>query len=184
MNKPNNIPYHFIWSTRYPHIAEVDLGKGFALEVAVMAIDARTADLYFIQLNQLDAIDLKRLHSIILSRDSARYPLWDLMDQKTLLNGVNALTFFQQFVKIRTVNGDILTPGSGQRGLSLGVDLGYKGPAANGFDDGKKVAPEAPKVVEREVVYIDRATGEEVSAEVAMSATKPKKAGRPSTKKK
>lgn len=188
MNKPANIPYHFIWSQQFPHIAEVDLGKGFAVEVAVMAIDARNGDLYFMQLNQMDSIDLKRMRNIILSRDSARYALWDLMDQKTLPNGVNALTFFQQFVKIRTISGEILNPGSGNRGLTLSTELGYRGPVENGFDDGKKAAPVAAAPVaaaEREVVYIDRATGEEVPASEAVPAPKvaKKKAGRPAKKK-
>lgn len=132
MNKPNNLPYYFEWSRQFPHIAAADLyGRDVSTEIAVMAIDGRNGDLYFIRLDHLDPIDIKRLKQIILSRDSARYALWDLMDQKTLANGVNALEFFNQFVMVRTVGGEIMKPGSGSRGLPS--DFSYKGPAANGF---------------------------------------------------
>lgn len=131
MQKPSNLPYYFEWSRQFPHIAAADLfGNNIANEIAVMAIDNRNGDLFFIRLDYLDPIDIKRLRQIILKRDSTRYPLWDLMAQTTLANGMNALEFFEQFVKIRTVTGQILTRGSGERGLPIDPAFGYRGPAA------------------------------------------------------
>lgn len=150
MKKPAVIPYYFEWSRQFPHIAAADLGKGISSDIAVMAIDNRNGDLYFIRLDHLDSIDLKRLRQIILSRDSARYPLWDLMSQKTLPNGMNALEFFQQFVKLRTVNGQILRPGEGSRGVAANLstqDFAYRGPADNGYDvDGEETEAEGGEV--------------------------------------
>lgn len=135
MKKPSKLPYYFEWSKHFPHIAAADLGKGIAHDIAVMAIDNRNGDLYFIRLDHLDSIDLKRLKQIILSRDSARYPLWDLMSQKPLPNGMNALEFFHQFVKGRSVTGQIFRPGEGSRGIAMPSEFAYEGPASQGFDE-------------------------------------------------
>lgn len=174
MSKPA-LPYYFEWSRQFPHIAAVDLfGKQTATEVAVMAIDRRNLDLYFIRLDQLDPIDIKRLRQIILSRDSARYPLWDLMSQKTLPNGMNALEFFQQFVKLRTVGGQILRPGDA-RGLPIN-EFGYKGPVSAGYVD-----PTAKAAAEdHDVDYVEVGDGEEAEADTVQQVVAPKrKAGRP-----
>lgn len=134
MRKPAKLPYYFEWSKQFPHIAAADLGQGISHDLAVMAIDQRNGDLYFIRLDHLDSIDLKRLRQIIMSRDSARYALWDLMSQKTLPNGMNALEFFQQFVKGRSVSGQIFRPGEGSRGIAMPTEFEYSGPAENGYD--------------------------------------------------
>lgn len=178
MSKPN-LPYYFEWSRQFAHIAAVDLyGKQYATEVAVMAIDARNGDLYFIRLDHLDQIDIKRLRQIILARDSARYALWDLMSNKTLPNGMNALEFFQQFVMVRTAGGEILKPGSA-RGLPVG-DFGYKGPAANGYTDpNAKATASATAQQDHDVDYVELDEGyDEEDAPAAVAAPK-RKAGRP-----
>ncbi len=180
MQKPQNIPYYFEWSRQFPHIAAVDLfGKNVANEVAVMAIDGRNADLYFIRLEHLDAIDIKRLRQIILSRDSARYALWDLMSQKTLPNGMNALEFFQQFVKVRTVGGQILTPGSGSRGLPINSEFGYKGPEANGYKNpANQGSVQAATSGHDAEDYVDLDEGDE-EVPAAVAAPVKRRAGRP-----
>ena len=177
MSSKPNLPYYFEWSRQFPYIAAVDLfGKNVANEVAVMAIDNRNGDLFFIRLDHLDPIDIKRLKQIILSRDSARYPLWDLMSQKTLPNGMNALEFFQQFVKVRTVGGQILSPGSGSRGLPINSEFGYKGPAAQGYTGEKSGQP----VEDHDVEYTElEEGGDEETAPAAVAAPVRRKAGRP-----
>lgn len=175
MNKPANIPYYFEWSRQFPHIAAVDLfGKNVANEVAVVAIDQRNGDLFFIRLDHLDPIDIKRLRQIILSRDSVHYPLWDLMSQKTLQNGMNALEFFQQFVKVRTIGGQILTPGAGARGLPINSELGYRGPAATGYAGPTQDTSQA--VVDDDSFDVDGDEGDTITP-VAVPAKR--KAGRP-----
>lgn len=177
MSSKPNLPYYFEWSRQFPHIAAVDLfGKQIATEVAVMAIDGRNGDLYFIRLDHLDPIDIKRLKQIILARDSARYALWDLMSNKTLPNGMNSLEFFQQFVKVRTIGGQIVNPGQA-RGLPINPDFGYKGPAANGYTDPNAKSAPAASQEEHDVEYVELDDGDE--AEVAAVAAPKRKAGRP-----
>ncbi|QDJ96491.1 hypothetical protein Xoosp13_305 [Xanthomonas phage Xoo-sp13] len=175
MKKPANLPYYFEWSQQYPHIAAVDLfGKNVANEIAVMAIDNRNGDLFFIRLDHLDPIDIKRLRQIILKRDSVRYALWDLMSQSTLPNGMNALEFFEQFVKIRTVGGQIVSRNSGERGLPINPEFGYKGPAAQGYSEGP--VTDAPTSV-HDVEYVER---DETDTETDVpSPVAKRRAGRP-----
>lgn len=182
MNKPANIPYYFEWSREYPHIAAVDLfGKQIANEIAVMALDQRNGDLYFIRLDHLDPIDIKRLRQLILMRDSARYPLWDLMSQKNLPNGMNSLEFFQQFVMVRTIGGQIVKPGAA-RGLPIN-EFGYKGPAAHGYTPKGEAKQQAvaESVADHDVDYVDLDEGDD--APEAIAAPVKRKAGRPKTKK-
>ncbi|WAX21636.1 hypothetical protein [Stenotrophomonas phage RAS14] len=154
--RPN---YFFQWSRRVPHIAEADIeGNGVGVAIAVVAINPNNKDLLYIRLDRLDDIDLRRLTQILQTRDSARWPLFDLLLQKTLPNGQNAMEFFHQLVRVRTVTG--ITAGlpgqtTGGSGVSLhqmfGLGAGYRGPAGAGqaaFASHLESAPvEAPGAV-------------------------------------
>ena len=101
----------------FPHIKRIDLhNDGTVHEVLVMQ-ELDNGDLYFIRIDYLDEIDRNRMRTILSKRDAAKYPLWDLLDQTTLPNGVNALVFFQQFVKVRSASGKIFNPGQGRMGM-------------------------------------------------------------------
>ena len=118
MSKAIKLPYAFQWSSSHPHIAWVDLyDNNVLIEVAVISIDQRNGDLYHIQLASLDHIDRTRLSNILAKRDSHKYPLWDLMSNTTLKNGMNALEYFNQMVKVRSVSGQIFNPGAGKMGV-------------------------------------------------------------------
>lgn len=118
MSKAIKLPYAFQWSSSHPHIAWVDLyGNQVVIEVAVVSIDQRNGDLYHIQLASLDHIDRARLANIISKRDAHKYPLWDLMSNNTLKNGMNALEYFNQMVKVKSVSGQIFSPGAGKMGV-------------------------------------------------------------------
>lgn len=104
-------------SNTYPHVYWVDLnGDGLAKEVAVIKRD-RVGNLYFIQLNKLDEIDLNRMFNILRNRNASHFELWDLMAQVTLGNGVNALKYFHQLVKVLSPSGTISDPKSGEVGI-------------------------------------------------------------------
>lgn len=112
-----NLPYQFIWSKEYPHIAWADLhSNGVLVEIAVVALDQKNGDLYFVSIASLDSVDRERLLKIITKRDAEKYALWDLMSNTTLKNGENALVYFNQLVKVRAVSGQIFTPGAGKVG--------------------------------------------------------------------
>jgi hypothetical protein len=51
-----------------------------------------------------------------MDRNSRSFELYDLMAQKTLGNGMNALAYFHQLVRQLTPNGKVMDPRSGQMG--------------------------------------------------------------------
>lgn len=104
----------------YPHLEWLDLyGDGIAYECAIMKRD-ENGNVSFIKLANLDDIDKSRLRDIVTHRNAKGHALWDLMSQVTLGNGVNALEYFHQLVKILTPSGKILDPVMGRMGLSVG----------------------------------------------------------------
>lgn len=104
-------------SDRYPHIYWIDLqNNGVAVECAVIKKD-NTNNIYFIQLNKLDEVDLQRMLNIVTNRNAKNFELWDLMSQVTLGNGVRALNYFHQLVEVLNPSGKITKPKVGQRGF-------------------------------------------------------------------
>lgn len=112
-----SLPYQFIWSDTHPHVSWADIhNNGVLTEVAVMSLDPKNGDLYYIPIASLDIIDRERFEKVISKRDAGKYPLWDLLSGTTLKNGVNALEYFNQLVKCRTASGQIFTPQQGKIG--------------------------------------------------------------------
>ena len=109
------VSYKVQKSREYPHIEWLELHApdGIMHECAVMR---RTGDgnVLFFKTNDLDEIDRRRLAGILADRNAGNFELWDLMSQKTLGNGMNALAYFNQLVKLLTPNGKIMDPKSGQ----------------------------------------------------------------------
>ena len=106
-----------------PHIKWIDLNNnGVLIECAIMNEDV-LGNITFIQVNQLDAVDRRRLIKIITSRTATQFKLWDLLSNITLNNGVNALTYFHQLVRIISQNGVISTPRAGEIGTGMIVDV-------------------------------------------------------------
>jgi hypothetical protein len=94
-----------------PHVSNIDLfNNGIDYEVIVMKTNKGNGDVSFIRTDYLDDIDRNRALMILSRRDAARYEAWDLFAQITLANGVNALEYFHQFVKVRTRSGEIMAP--------------------------------------------------------------------------
>lgn len=102
-----------------PHIKWIDLsGDGVLIECAVMNED-RFGNLSFIKINSLDAVDRRRMLKIVSNRNATNFPLWDLMSNITLNNGVNALTYFHQLVEMITPMGKIMRPKKGEIGTGM-----------------------------------------------------------------
>lgn len=105
----------------FNHTRWMDLaGNGTLTEVAVVKEDGE-GNVYYFETNKLDAIDRQRLFNILTKRHAGQFQLWDLLSQHTLGNGVNALTYFHQLVKILTPTGTIIDPKSGVVGARTGV---------------------------------------------------------------
>lgn len=105
---------------KYNHIEWLELENGIMTECAIMK---RSPDghIWFIPVNPLDIIDRQRILNIVRNRNSSIYELWDLMSNITLGNGINALAYFNQLVKVRTPLGQILPFGSGFYGVQNSV---------------------------------------------------------------
>lgn len=105
----------------FPHVRYVELfNDGILYECAIMKEDKNSGDLYYMRIDEMDDIDRARLRQIVSRRDAEKYELWDLMEHgKPLPNGVNALTYFHQYVKVRAVSGKIFTPTAGRRGAGI-----------------------------------------------------------------
>jgi len=110
------ITYKAAKSPEYPHIEWLELNAdGIMHECAIMKRDG-VGNVLFFKTNDLDSIDKRRLAGILMDRNARSFELWDLMANKTLGNGMNALVYFSQLVKQLTTNGKILDPRSGQMG--------------------------------------------------------------------
>lgn len=110
------VSYRIEQSREYPHIAWIDLHQdGILHECAVLKQNA-DGNILFFAVNNLDEIDRRRLSGILMDRNAQNFELWDLMAQKTLGNGVNALAYFHQLVKVLSPSGKIMDPKSGQVG--------------------------------------------------------------------
>lgn len=98
----------------YPHVEWIDLyNNGQLHEVAVVKRD-HIGNIYFISLRDLDIVDKRRIAGILSNRNAASVELYELLSQITLGNGVNALEYFHQLVKVRGVNGHVEKPQVGR----------------------------------------------------------------------
>lgn len=119
-------------SNEYAHVKWIETKPGQLTECAVMKTD-EYGNMYFFPVADLDMIDRRRLLKVLTDRHAKTMPLWDLMSQKTLGNGMNALNYFHQLVKIITPEGKIINPRAGVIGRSAGTRS--VNPATNPADD-------------------------------------------------
>lgn len=104
---------------KFPHINWLDLnGDGTVVECAIMREDSN-GNIYYIQIDKLDTVDKQRLIKILSSRNIENMELWDAMSTVTLGNGLNALRYFHQLVRVITNSGNIMRPALGKQGVTL-----------------------------------------------------------------
>lgn len=126
----------------YKHVKWIDLqNNGVMTECAVLKTDT-FGNMYFITIPNLDGIDKTRLVRILTNQNATHFELWDLMSQITLNNGVNALTYFHQLVKVITPQGVIMNPRQGTVGTGH-MQAGTQIAPAPGTQMQTVVAPEA-----------------------------------------
>lgn len=124
------VSYRYQESQEYPHITWFELyGDGKMYECAVLKRDAH-GNVFFFPINNLDETDRRRLAQLLADRNASNFELWDLMSQRTLGNGMNALVYFHQLVRILTPNGKVMDPQSGVMGISSGGMVDMNQPAA------------------------------------------------------
>lgn len=102
--------------SNFPHIKFIDLrGNGVMEEVAVMKV-FENQDVAYIPISSLDPTDKSRLLKIVTSEHARMFELHELMKSHTLKNGMNALEFFQQLVRVRTASGQLIDANPTRRG--------------------------------------------------------------------
>ena len=112
-----DVKYRSQKSAEHPHVEWLELyADGVLHECAVMKRDP-VGNVHYVKLTSLDSIDKQRMVGILSDRNVRSFELWDLMSQRTLGNGVNALAYFHQLTRVLTPEGKIITPGSGKVGV-------------------------------------------------------------------
>lgn len=89
-------------ATQYKHIEHIDVNDDGILEQVAVVKRWEDGSLSYIDISTLGDIDKGRLKAIITSQHADKYELWELMDQTTLSNGLNALGFFHNsFIEMK-----------------------------------------------------------------------------------
>ena len=105
--------------SKYNHVFWADLeGKGLMQEIIVVAKDNYYGTVWFIPMNALDAVDRRRIFKLVTDRSASMLPLFEVMSNTRLGNGVNALEYFHQLTKMWTASGQIVDPNSGLIGAA------------------------------------------------------------------
>ena len=101
---------------KWPHTKWIDLkNDGVMNECAVLKEDG-FGNIYYVEIPALDNIDRDRLGRMLGQPRAKEIPLWEIMGQTTLRNGMNALDYFHQLVKVITPEGIIMNPRVGSIG--------------------------------------------------------------------
>ena len=117
------------------HIEQLDIDdSGLLREVAVVKRED-DGSIHYILIEQLHPLDKSRLKKIVTSQHADKYPLWELMSQVKLSNGMNALDFYHyNFVKVKRAPGS-KAPGQGLADAQIIVE---KSSVTEGFTDPTK----------------------------------------------
>jgi len=92
------------------HIEYVDVNNDGVLEEIAVVKRAEDGTLHYIDIAPLDVIDKARLKRIVTSQHADKYPLWELLAQSKLENGMNALDFFHSnLIKVKRGTGTTST---------------------------------------------------------------------------
>jgi hypothetical protein len=111
------------------HIEYIDVdGDGVKEEIAIVK---RSTDgtIHYINIAPLDPIDKARLKRIVTSQHADKYPLWELLAQTKLENGMNALDFFHSnLIKVKRGTGTTSTQFGG--GLATAPQINQNMPGS------------------------------------------------------
>ena len=99
--------------TDLSHIFLIDWNDSGILEEIAVVAELPDGTICGVQVANLHQIDKARLKRIVVSQHANKYPLWELMSQARLSNGINALDYFHaNFVKQKRPRGAKLSQDS------------------------------------------------------------------------
>lgn len=131
--------------TNFRHVYLIDWNDDGLLKEIAVVMEAPDGTIYGIEVEKLHPIDKARLKKFLVSVHADKYPLWELLSQGRLNNGVNALDFFHaNYVRVKRPRGSVL--GGGLATVEVyGSDKQIGAEFTNG--DQGTVAGQVPKVV-------------------------------------
>ena len=101
---------------KWPHTKWIDLkNNGVMVECAVLKTDG-FGNIYYVEIPSLDNIDKDRISRMLGQPRAKEIPLWEIMGNTQLRNGMNGLDYFHQLVKVITPEGVIMNPRVGAVG--------------------------------------------------------------------
>lgn len=99
-----------LFGSVYPHHYWLKCESGYDKEV-VLVKAFPNGDRALLFIDHLDSIDLIRIREFLLSEENhTGSEFWSVLKGKTLSNGINALTYFHQLVKILKTDNSIVDP--------------------------------------------------------------------------
>lgn len=94
------------------HVFLIDWNDDGLLKEIAVVMEAPDGSIYGIEVDKLHPIDKARLKKFIVSVHADKYPLWELLSQGQLNNGLNPLDFFHMnYVRIKRPRGAVLGGG-------------------------------------------------------------------------
>jgi molybdenum cofactor biosynthesis enzyme MoaA len=102
------------------HVEYIDVNNDGIVEEIAVVKRSEDGTIHYIDIAPLDNIDKARLKRIVTSQHADKYPLWELLAQSKLENGMNALDFFHSnLIKVKRGQGTTSTQfGGGLAGIS------------------------------------------------------------------
>lgn len=98
--------------TDLQHVYLIDWHDDGILKEIALVNETPDGTLYGIEVDKLHPIDKGRLKKFLVSVHADKYPLYELLAQGRLNNGINALDFFHMnYVKVKRPRGAVLGGG-------------------------------------------------------------------------
>ena len=105
------------------HVYLIDINDDGLLKEVAINMETEDGTIFYIDVEKLHPIDKARLKKVISSVHADKYPLWELLSQVRLTNGMNGLDFFHQnYVKVKRPRGAVI--GGGLASIQLDLDDG------------------------------------------------------------
>lgn len=133
-------------ATDLKHVFLCDVNDDGLLKEIAVVMETDDGSIFYIAIDQLHPIDKARLKKVITSIHADKYPLWELLSQGRLNNGMNALDFFHQnYVKVKRPRGAVI--GGGLASVAIDLDDGKM--IGSSFSDprGAAIANEVPSML-------------------------------------
>lgn len=110
-------------ATDLRHVWLMDVNDDGLLKEIAIVMETQEGTVFYIEIDRLHPIDKARLKKVISSVHADKYPLWELLSQGRLNNGMNALDFFHSnYVKVKRPRGAVI--GGGLASVELDLDDG------------------------------------------------------------